>query len=83
MQEVVSAADAGRNFFELLRGVRKGHTYVVTSHGRPVAKLVPPEMNKRNTGAAQAVLLKRLKSQPVAKNGRARKGWTREELYEA
>jgi hypothetical protein len=40
-------------------------------------------MNKRNTGAAQAVLLKRLKSQPVAKNGRARKGWTREELYEA
>jgi prevent-host-death family protein len=42
---MVSAADAGRKFFELLRGAQKGHTNVVTSHGRPVTKLVPPEMN--------------------------------------
>ncbi len=41
MEETVSAAEANREFSKLLRGVREGNSYVVTSHGRPVAKLVP------------------------------------------
>ena len=39
MDEVVTAAEANRNFSRLLKGVREGRTYLVTSHGAPVAKL--------------------------------------------
>lgn len=82
MEKIVSAADANRRFSDLLRGVRKGRSYVVTSHGRPVAKLIPAERDERNAAAAKAALLARLKSQPVAKNDKTRKRWTRDELYE-
>ena len=41
MDEAVSAADANRRFSLLLRGVREGRSYVVTSHGKPVARLIP------------------------------------------
>ena len=41
MDETVSAAAANRRFSELLRRVRQGRRVIVTSHGRPVAKLVP------------------------------------------
>jgi prevent-host-death family protein len=82
MEKIVSAADANRRFSDLLRGVRKGRTYVVTSHGRPVAKLVPAERDERNAAAARAALLARLKSQPAAKDDKVRKRWTRDELYE-
>ncbi len=41
MEEAVSAADANRKFSLLLRGVREGRRYVVTSHGKPVARLIP------------------------------------------
>jgi prevent-host-death family protein len=82
MEKIVSAADANRRFSDLLRGVRKGRTYVVTSHGRPVAKLVPAERDERNAAAARAALLARLKSQRAAKDDKVRKRWTRDELYE-
>jgi len=41
MEKTVSAADANRRFSQLLREVRQGSSYVVTSHGRPVARIVP------------------------------------------
>lgn len=41
MERVVSAADANRRLSELLRNVREGQSYVVTAHGRPIAKIVP------------------------------------------
>ena len=41
MDEAVSAADANRRFSELLRTVKKGRSVVVTSHGKPVAKISP------------------------------------------
>jgi len=69
MEKTVSAADANRRFSDLLRGVRKGRTYVVTSHGRPVAKLIPAETDERNAAAAREALLSRLKSQPAARAG--------------
>jgi prevent-host-death family protein len=78
MEEAVSAADANRKFSQLLRSVREGRTYVVTVHGRPVAKIVPVGKNDRVLSAARTVLFARLRSQPVLDVGR----WTRDELYE-
>jgi len=82
MEKNVSAADANRKFSELLRGVRNGRSYIVTSHGEPVAKLVPATQNDRIAAGARAALLARLKSQPAVKGAKARRRWTREELYE-
>ena len=78
MEETVSAAEANRQFSKLLRGVRDGNSYVVTSHGRPVAKLVPISKSPEQKEAAFQKLMARLRSQPVRNIGR----WTREELYE-
>ena len=78
MEETVSAAEANRQFSKLLRGVRDGNSYVVTSHGRPVAKLVPISKSPEEKEAAFQKLMARLRSQPVQNIGR----WTREELYE-
>ena len=82
MEKSVSVADANRRFSDLLRGVRKGRSYVVTSHGRPVAKLIPAETDERHLQAARAALLARLKSQPAAKGDKANRRWTRDELYD-
>jgi prevent-host-death family protein len=82
MEKSVSAADANRKFSELLRGVRKGRSYVVTSHGEPVAKLVPAAQDARAAAGARSALLARLKSQTAAKGAKVRRGWTRDELYE-
>ncbi len=78
MEAAVTAADANRKFSQLLHGVRKGRSYVVTSHGRPVAKLGPIDEPGRAEIGARHALLARLKRQPVAKIGR----WSRDELYE-
>ena len=77
MDESVSAAEANREFSRLLRGVREGRRYVVTSHGRPVARIVPAGGDDGAAGARTA-LFSRLARQPVI---RARR-WTRDELYE-
>jgi prevent-host-death family protein len=78
MEKPVSAANANRKFSKLLRAVREGQTYVVTSHGKVVARIVPAGKDSRVTRAARAVLLKRLRSEPVVTVGR----WSRDELYE-
>jgi len=78
MEKPVSAADANRKFSKLLQGAREGRSYVVTSHGRPVAKIVPADKNGRVARGAKAALLKRLRSERVTRIGR----WSRDELYE-
>jgi prevent-host-death family protein len=79
MSSAISAADANRRFSELLRGVRNGASYIVTSHGKPVAKIVPITERDPVREAAKRALLARLRSQPATKAiGR----WTRDELYE-
>ncbi len=78
MEEAISAADANRKFFLLLRGVREGHSYVVTSHGKPVARLIPAGKRDNVAVGARASLLSRLEKQPVMNAER----WTRDELYE-
>lgn len=74
----VAAAEANRRFSSLLRLVKQGRTFVVTSHGRPVAKIVPVGSEGAGAGRAREVLLTRLRRQPVQRIGR----WTRDELYE-
>lgn len=77
-QESISAADANRRFSELLRGVRSGGSYTITSHGKPVARILPFEQQSRATTGARRVLFARLKSEATVDVGR----WTRESLYE-
>jgi prevent-host-death family protein len=78
MEEAVSAADANRKFSLILRSVREGHSYVVTSHGRPVARIIPAERRENVVTGARNALLSRLERQSVVNAGR----WTRDELYE-
>ena len=78
MEEAISAADANRRFSLLLRGVREGRSYVVTSHGKPVARLVPADIHGDLGAGARASLLSRLERQSVVEAGR----WSRDELYE-
>jgi prevent-host-death family protein len=82
MEKTVSAADANRKFSELLRGVSKGLSYVVTSHGKPVAKLIPADSDTSNAEVAHASLLRRLRAQKLPKGASPRHRWTRDELYE-
>jgi prevent-host-death family protein len=78
MEERVSAAEANRRFSLLLRGVREGNTYVVTSHGKAVARIVPAGRDERMARRARDVLFARLEKQPAVDAGR----WSRDELYE-
>lgn len=78
MEEAVSAADANRKFSHILRSVREGRSFVVTSHGRPVARIVPADKHESVVSSARTALLARLERQPVANAGR----WTRDELYD-
>ena len=79
MDETVSAADANRNFSQILRAVRSGQSYVVTSHGKAVARIVPARRNPETTAAAKAALMTRLRAQPVQVLGER---WNREDLYD-
>lgn len=76
MEKAISAAEANRKFSQVLREVREGHSYVVTSHGKPVARISPAEETRSQKSRDR--LLQHLRSQPVRNIGR----WTRDELYE-
>ncbi|MEI9410793.1 type II toxin-antitoxin system prevent-host-death family antitoxin [Mesorhizobium salmacidum] len=78
MDESVSAADANRKFSLILRGVREGRNFVVTSHGRPVARIVPADNRGQVASRSRTALLSRLERQPVVDAGQ----WTRDELYD-
>ena len=53
MSELVTSADANRRFSQILRGVREGKSYVVTSHGKPVAQIVPASIAAAAIAAAE------------------------------
>jgi prevent-host-death family protein len=60
MEKAVSAAEANRKFSQLLQDVRRGRSYVVTSHGKPVAKLSPSRRrgehrSQRTRGSARQI----------------------------
>jgi len=78
MEKTVSAAEANRTFSQLLRGVREGRRYVVTSHGKPVARIVPADKHDKVAARARAALISRLQRQAAVRAER----WARDELYE-
>lgn len=79
MDEPVTAADANRNFSQILRHVREGRSYVVTSHGVPVARITPTTQDSAVMTAAKESLMTRLQRQPV---GVLEERWSRDDLYE-
>jgi prevent-host-death family protein len=78
MSMAVTAADANRDFSKLLRRVREGRSVVITSHGTPVARIVPLDGHDRVRAAGRDTLFARLKAQPATSIG----PWTRDDLYE-
>lgn len=79
MNKTISAAEANRQFSRVLKEVRGGATYTVTSHGEPVARIMPPEqLSGEDRARAKERLLARLRSQPVLDLG----PWSRDEAYD-
>ena len=78
MNQAVSATDANRRFSELLRTVKQGRSVVVTSHGKPVARISPVIGDDRAAEGARSALFARLRRERVVNAGR----WTRDELYD-
>jgi len=78
MERSISAAEANRRFSDLLGTVKKGRSVVVTSHGKPVAKIIPVAKDEPVAAAARSALFARLRKERVMKIGR----WTRNELYD-
>ncbi len=74
----ITAANANRTFSAMLREVREGRSYVITSHGRPVARMVPFGDDAAATGVARAALFDRLGSRRAQNLARV----TRDDLYE-
>lgn len=80
MNEHIRASDANRKFSQILQRVGKGESFVITSHGKPVAEIRPIEddAEKEHKRAARERLFARLKSQPAVNAGK----WSRDELYD-
>jgi len=76
MEKVIQATAANRNFSRILREVAQGDSYTITSHGRPIARVVPA--HTKGSEAAKQRLLDHLRSQPAMNIG----PWTREELHD-
>jgi prevent-host-death family protein len=79
MDKAISAADANRRFSEVLRTIKKGRSVIVTSHGKPIARITPFAEDQRGFGKARSALFTRLRKERAVDAGR----WTREELYDA
>ncbi len=78
MSRAVSAAEANRRFSSLLGQVKGGRSVTITSHGQPVARMVPVQAGDGVRTAARATLFRRLKASRAQHAGT----WTRDELYE-
>ncbi|HXE32130.1 MAG TPA: type II toxin-antitoxin system prevent-host-death family antitoxin [Terriglobales bacterium] len=81
MEIIVSATEANRKFSEILRGVRDGRSYVITSHGEAVARIVPSHWDnaeRRRREAAGRTLLEHLRAQPIIEVGPL----TRDDAYD-
>lgn len=84
MDRTISAAEANRAFSRLLREVREGRSFTVTSHGRPVARIVPcaegEEAERARRREAWQAFIAELRARPAMDPPIGR--WTRDELYE-
>jgi len=79
MDKAISSAEANRNFSRILGEVRSGTTFTVTSHGKPVARIIPCDGDAVAKAEAWRVLMLRLQTQPA---GKPIGPWRRDELYD-
>jgi len=78
MERHISATEANQNFAQILREVRSGETFIVTTHGKPVARIIPCQETEATRLEARQQLFARLAEQPVTDIG----PWRRDDLYE-
>lgn len=80
MERSISATDANREFSRVLNEVANGDTYIVTSHGKPMIKMVPvaPDDTAGEKQRKLRALLDRMAALPVRHRGRI----TRDDGYE-
>lgn len=77
MERAISASEANQHFSEMLREVADGETFIVTSRGRPVAKVIPIDSLD-----AQGPELDALLDYVVGLPRRRLEAWHRSDLYE-
>lgn len=78
MERFVTATEANQRFSELLRDVQAGESYVVTSRGKPVARMTPVVIDQQARRQNIRELLDYAKTLPRRTAG----PWTREDLYD-
>jgi prevent-host-death family protein len=84
VMKTVTAADANRHFSKLLQEARSGQSIEITSHGTPIARLVPANDRDAETakrlrmGEARKAHFAQLRAQPAMNAGKI----TRDEIYE-
>jgi prevent-host-death family protein len=80
VEKTITATEANRKFSEMLRGVRAGHSYRVTSHGKVVACVVPGHgdaAEQRRRERAKRELLEHLRTRKPLNIQ-----WKREDAYD-
>ncbi len=78
MERVISASQANQRFSEMLRHVRDGDSYVVTSRGQPVARVEPVAFDLQQQAKAVGEFLEYVRTLPR----RPPMDWKREDLYD-
>ena len=76
MERAISATDANQRFSQVLRDVTNGDSYVVTSRGKPVARVVPVDQEDQVQRVDE--MLEFFRQQPRRYSG----PWKREDLYD-
>jgi prevent-host-death family protein len=76
MDKYVTATEANQHFAEVLRDVAAGESVTVTSRGKAVAKISPPDKKQKKNSTEE--FLAYLESQPIIYG----KPWKREDLYD-
>jgi prevent-host-death family protein len=81
---VVPAAEANRAFSKLLRAAREGKRVTITSHGQPVAELIPAGESARQAveRTRRAAALGALEAHWATVEPKVVGAWIREELYD-
>lgn len=69
----ISVRDLKSRLSEYLRRVSGGEELVVTSHGKEVARLLPPRSHRRRSTSAEAELIARFRSLPWVRPGSGEK----------
>lgn len=78
MERAISAGEANGSFSEMLRDVQSGDSFVVTSQGEAIARLIPVERVLPGQSDRIGRLLDYVKTLPR----RPAMRWKREDLYD-